>query len=372
MKKLNDMKNKFGIHLFQNKENNSLREPIIFETSNQKDQQGISHLFETGKISEVVDVYDEQIQEYREVKNPALIFKPENKKSTIFDGVWVYLPWSGKLVHILEKNKYNITRISRNNPFIGPADQKKLEKLKIGIAGLNVGNPGAVCMALGGVGNSFKLADFDTLSLTNLNRFRAGLSDLGKNKARLTAEQMYEVNPYLKIELFEEGIQDSKIDSFLLKPRIDILIEETDNLPLKIKIRERARMHGIPVLMVTGNGSNVIVDVERFDKDNTLPLMSGFLKESVIETVKEGPKDFDTKILLARDFMGSKFLVPKLRESFSQIGKSLAGIPQLGEASFMRGAVLSYFTRAIFSDKNSISSGRYVVELDTIKQVSKK
>ena len=71
---------------------------------------------------------------------------------------------------------------------------------------------------------------------------------------------------------------------------------------------------------------------------------------------------------LMRDFMGGEFLVKELRESFDRVGIDLAGIPQLAEATFLRGASLAYFARKILITKD-VPSGRYKLELDGIKKI---
>ncbi|MFA5023203.1 MAG: hypothetical protein WC537_02985, partial [Candidatus Paceibacterota bacterium] len=155
----------------------------------------------------------------------------------------------------------------------------------------------------------------------------------------------------------------------LLEPRIDLLIEEMDNLKLKIAMREKAREYKIPVLMVTGNGSNIIIDVERYDLDNSTPLLNGKLKTEVIDRVAQvGPAtDFREKMALMRDFMGGENLVKELRESFDRVGIDLAGIPQLAEATFLRGATLAYFARQILIGKD-LPAGRYRFGLDNIRE----
>lgn len=281
---------------------------------------------------------------------------------------WVYYPWRNCAVHALSREKYEQVRTSRNKNLITEDEQKKFSNFKIGIAGLNVGNPGAVCIALEGGSRSMKLADNDVLAFSNLNRFRAGLPDLGLNKAVLTARQIYEADPYYNLEVFPDGVTPDNIENFLLNPKIDLLIEETDNLKLKIEIREIARKNKIPVLMVTGNGPNIIIDIERFDLEPQASLLNGYLKQDMIEKVKNvDPKTLPTeeKILMARDFMGKEFLVPRLQESFLQVGKTLAGIPQIAESSFLRGAALCYFVRAIATGE-SVPSGRYNLRLDTL------
>ena len=212
-----------------------------------------------------------------------------------------------------------------------------------------------------------KFADFDPLSVTNLNRFRAGITSLGENKAILTARQAFDIDPFLDITVFEKGITKDNIDDFLLKPRLDLLVEEMDNLPLKIEIRERARKNGIPVIMVTGNGENVIIDVERFDLDQKLPLMNGYLKQEVIDGVRDmtTPKSLDEKILLARDFMGKEYLTKRLQEAFLEVAKTIPSIPQIAESSFLRGAAITYIARMILTGEE-VPSGRYNLELSEV------
>lgn len=297
--------------------------------------------------------------------------KPEIKK--IKTGVEVYFPWNKKRVLLPKKEIFEKTRLSRNQNLILPGEQKRLKKLKIAIAGLNVGNPAAICMALEGVGNHFKFADNDVLTLDNLNRFRASLADLGINKAVLSARQAYEINPFLQIDIYDKGVTTENLKDFLLEPCIDILIEETDRLWLKIKIRETARANKIPVVMVTGNAENVILDVERFDLNPKLPLLNGLIRPKIIKRIlelPEKPAEFKEKIQLCRDFIGEKFLTPKLQQSFKDaLAKKLGGIPQLAESSFLRGAVICYAVRQIALGKKMVS-GRYFLNLTDLRPLA--
>jgi len=66
------------------------------------------------------------------------------------------------------------------------------------------------------VGGTFHLADFDELSLSNLNRLRAGVHEVGLNKTVIAARQMYEIDPYLEIARFPDGLHEDNLDSFLV------------------------------------------------------------------------------------------------------------------------------------------------------------
>lgn len=310
------------------------------------------------KSTRVIDFFNEQIKELIKIKEVGLT-EPID--------VWVYYPWSRIMVRILGKEDYRLLRLSRNRNLITEKEQEKFSRQVIGIAGLNVGNSGAICFVLEGGAQKMKFADNDVLELSNLNRFNAGLNELGINKAVLSAQQAYEIDPFVDIEVFDKGVSEENMDKFLAEPRIDLLIEEMDNLRLKIKIREKARYYKIPVLMVTGNDSGLIVDIERFDQNPDLPLLNGYLTKDVLRRVSDlsSATQLTEKIMLMRDFIGEKFLTERLRQSFDLVGKELAGIPQTSESMFLRGAVLCYFARQIALGRE-VQSGRYLLNLDTI------
>lgn len=354
-----------------------LYKPLIFDLKKSADRENLSRVLKSGGVRTVVDNFEEEKQELAIVKKPKLMSHSfgvklekdvSKKENGLKAGVWAYYPWRASLIHILDKKSYSLLRLARNQNLITPGEQKKFEKIRVGIAGLNVGNPVAVCLALEGGAREMKFADNDTLSLSNLNRFRASIADLGLNKAVLSARQVYEINPFARMEMWENGINQERISEFLLKPRIDILIEEMDNLKLKVLIREEARKNKIPVLMVTGNGPNVIIDVERFDLDQKTPLLNGYLRSEVIKKIQKmdaGKTQFKERVLLARDFIGAKYLTKRLRDSFPLVGRKLVSIPQLAESSFLRGAALSYFVRQM-AVGGKISSGRYYLNLDQV------
>lgn len=335
---------------------------VFFDDANPADRKKIAELKKRGEIIEVVDQRDDQLKEWQLVRSPKLLKQTLDKKvlrsSAVPSWVWVYYPWRRTLVRCLSEKYFKQLRLSRNQNFITVAEQNKFARFKVALAGLSVGNPAAICLALEGGAERMKLADNDVLSLSNFNRFRASLTDLGQSKATLSARQIYEINPFAKLEVFTEGLTEANLAHFLSWPRADVLVEEMDNLLLKILVREKARQYRLPVLMVTGNGAGIILDVERFDKNPGLPLLNGYLRPAVIKKIKQGVTSFEDRISLARDFMGQRFLTPRLRQSFSMVGQKLAGIPQLAEASFLRGAVLCYAVRQLALDQN-LPSGRY-------------
>jgi len=321
------------------------------------------------KKVKIVDTIENQFRELFYIKNPRALV---NKKEVIFNKkpktLWVYYPWHNTLVHILNEKDFYLVKTARNQNLITKDEQRVLKKAKIGLAGLNIGNPIALSLVFQGFIN-FKIADNDILELSNLNRLAAGLRliDLGENKALLTKRQILDINPFCKVICYLDGINEENIYDFLVKPRIDIIVEEMDDLLMKIKIRELARKFRIPVIMVTGNGPNVIIDIERYDLNPNIPLLNGYLKNWVVNKIKTS-KDlsFMEKIELAKNFIQSKFLTKKLIDSFGLIGKELVGIPQIADVSFLRAGVANFFIREILLGKR-ILSGRYLLNLEEFK-----
>jgi hypothetical protein len=335
----------------------------IFDPHVAKDADEVARL--RGEGYSFVDTYDEQILELKEIRDPKAVGKSPAPLSNDPGERIVEYPWRRTLVRIVGPDAYFELRTNRNRDLLTTEEQKRFIAARIGFAGLNVGNPGAVCIALEGGSRSMKLTDLDTLSLTNLNRFRAGLPDLGVNKATLTARQILEIDPYYKLELRDEGLSPATIAQFMCEPKLDLLIEEMDALPLKISIREEARRQRIPVVMVTGNGEGILLDVERYDLEPDLPIFNNLMEPRVLEAIinPSGPLAPREKAALARDFMGTKYLGSRLIDSFSKFGVELAGIPQLAESSFMRGAALCYAAKAIILGRN-LPSGRYTFSFD--------
>jgi molybdopterin/thiamine biosynthesis adenylyltransferase len=341
--------------------------PLILNIKKPKDKKSFENLIKN-KVK-LIDFFEEQIKELCAVKKIKLT--PRKANLLYKNSFWIYYPWHNVLFHTLDKNNFRAVRLSRNAVLISKDEQKRISKFRVGIAGLNVGSPVILSLVLQGF-EKFKIADNDTFELSNLNRLSAGLSllDVGLNKATLTCRYAYEIDPFLEIDSFNNGLNENNLKEFLLKKKINILVEEMDNLKLKVLIRELARKHRIPVVMATGNGSNVIVDVERYDLQPDLPLLSGFLTQDVIRRIFEGKsaeKSVREKILLARDFIGEKFLTQKLVSAFKLVGSKIAGIPQISEVSFLRAGVLGYIVRTILLNSN-IRSGRYLFETDRIFQ----
>ncbi len=324
----------------------------------------------------ILDKFEDQIEELFFIRNPRFRFEKghDSELSTFRNaqkgdkeweelGSWIYFPWKKQLVHYLSEDTYLELRTARNKNLISNDEQDKLYKAKIGVAGLSVGSHVLSVLAMTNIGGTIKLADLDVVSASNLNRVRYDATQIGQEKCQLGYEYLSQVNPYLQIEKFEEGVNKENIEQFLNEPKLDILIEEMDDLEMKIRIRFAAKKLGIPVIMATDNGDNVIVDVERYDLDPDLPIFNGLIGDITMEEFEK----FDPRELprLASKIVGEKFIVPRMLTSLQEVGKTLYSWPQLGGAAALSGVVAAYVAKKIILGEK-IRTGKMEVNLDEI------
>ncbi len=188
---------------------------------------------------------------------------------------WVYYPWRRTVVAVLGPQSFRAVRLDRNRNVITANEQSRLSALTIGVVGLSAGHVVAHTLAAEGLCGRLRLADFDQLELSNLNRVPATVLDIGLNKAEAAARRIAELDPYLSVEIMETGLILETVDEFL--EGLNIVVEECDSLDMKAIVRERARARRIPVLMATSDRG--LLDVERFDLEPQRPILHGLLGE---------------------------------------------------------------------------------------------
>ncbi|HUO50752.1 MAG TPA: ThiF family adenylyltransferase [Candidatus Paceibacterota bacterium] len=321
----------------------------------------------------IVDAFDDLLEDLFLIRNPRFkfvkdyandlaAFKAEyteqNKHSL---GEWFYFPWNRTLAHYLPEHEHLELRTARNRNIITADEQQKLYGLRVAYAGLSVGSHGLFTFAHMGGGQRIKIADPDAVSPSNLNRIRFDFLAVGRKKCDLAREYIYQLDPYAQIDAYGEGVTPETIDSFLKD--VDVLVEETDNLEMKIRLRLEARERGIPVIMATDNGDNVIFEAERFDLDRKAPLFNGAIGDITIDEFKSFPPTELPK--LATKIAGPTFIVPRMMSSLLEVGKSIYSWPQLVDAATLSGVAIAYALKQLALDKPLVSS-KCEINLDAI------
>jgi molybdopterin/thiamine biosynthesis adenylyltransferase len=321
---------------------------------------------------QVFDKIESQLHELIKIKNPSVSFSSNELQNAIIPhignteinsyGVWVYYPWSKRLVHLLDKEEFITLRTSRNQYKITPEEQKTLATKKVGVIGLSVGQSVSLTMAMERSFGEIRIADFDTIDTTNLNRIRTGLHNIGVKKTVVTAREIAEIDPYLNVTCFHDGITNENLENFFLNDgKIDALIEECDSINIKIRSRLKAKELRIPVIMDTSDRG--MLDIERFDLETNRPIFHGLLdgikflnNESYTSTEK-------TEIINA--ILDNNKISERFKYSINEIGKTITTWPQLASSVVAGGANAADVYRRIMLNQSS-ASGRYYFDLEEI------
>jgi nitroreductase len=210
-----------------------------------------------------------------------------------------------------------------------------------------------------GLAGEIRVADFDTLELSNLNRIPGSVLDLGVNKAVVAARRIGEIDPYLRVMTITEGITAENLGSFL--DGLDLVIEECDSLDVKLLVREAARERRIPVLMETSDRG--ILDVERYDLEPDRPIFHGLLPDlhsSDLEglTIRQ-------KAPYVLRILGAADISSRGAASLLEVGETITGWPQLGSEVTLGAATAAAAVRRI-GLMGELPSGRVRFDVEEV------
>ena len=355
-----------------NVQTNQLYTPLLMRLNIPVDQQKFDELLAGEMVLSAHDEIKGQLKELIKSEHPSRRLKPEEYDELILQrlngqdigqyGVWAYYPWSRRLVHILDEEEFIDVRTNRNQYKITRAERDELKKKKIGIVGLSVGQSIALTMATERICGEMRLADFDEVELSNLNRLRTGVYNLGVNKTVIAAREIAELDPYIKLSLFGDGLTEQNMDDFFTRDgKLDLFIEVCDGLDIKIQSRFKARELQIPVVMDTNDRG--MLDVERFDLDPQRPVLHGLVGDVDPQKLKGLP--MDEKIPLILKMVGIESISPRLKTSLMEIDQTITTWPQLASSVTLGGALTTDISRRILLDKYH-DSGRYYVDFEQL------
>src|SRR3984885_12807933 len=288
----------------------------VLSAANPEDDAVLEQL-RADPVIEFIDHREEQLEELRRLRpppDPELVAEPCR---------WAYYPWRRTVVAVLGPRAFRAVRLDRNRNLITAEEQARLGSLRIGVAGLSVGHIIAHTLAAQGMCGELRLADFDPIALSNLNRVPATLLDLGLNKAEVAARRIAELDPYLLVRVLDVGLTVDNVDEFL--DGLDLVVEECDSLDMKASLRERARARRIPVLMATSDRG--LVDVERFDLEPQRPILHGLLGDLDFARLS----DLSSREMVPHmlRFLEADELSPRVLASAVEIDQTLSTWPQV-------------------------------------------
>lgn len=271
--------------------------------------------------------------------------------------VWAYYSWRRTVVRLLGPASFRLLRLDRNRNKITAQEQERLRNVTVGIVGLSVGHAVALALTLEGACGGLRLADFDTLELSNLNRVPGTVLDLGVNKAVVAARRIAEIDPYVTVTLWEDGLDVGSVAEFL--DGTDVVIDECDSLDVKVSLRREARRRGLPVLMATSDRG--LLDVERFDLEPDRPVFHGVIGDVDVESLAGlGSRD---KIPLILRILDAGQLSATMAASLVEVDETISTWPQLGGEVLLGGAQVAAAVRRIGLGQ-PLAPGRCRMDLD--------
>lgn len=346
--------------------------PQIFSLDSTSEREKLSQLFKSNPDINKINTLKNQISELIKIRNPQITNKEKRsglEKEFIQNidaehyGVWVYYSWNNNIVRLLPEKEFIELRTNRNNLKITIEEQNQLQKKTIGIIGLSVGQSVALTLAMERSISELRIADYDTLELSNLNRIRSGIHNINLPKTVIVAREIAEIDPYIKVLCFNEGITKTNLKDFLTKgKKIDLLIDECDSIDIKLQCRIKARELRIPVIMDTSDRG--MLDIERFDIEPERPILHGYVNENII--VNE-----NNKMDIANQILDFDNLSERMKLSIKEIGKSISTWPQLASDVILGGAVAAIVSRLILL-KTDVKSGRYYFDVENHVSPSKR
>jgi adenylyltransferase/sulfurtransferase len=127
----------------------------------------------------------------------------------------------------------------------GKEGQEKLKKTKVFLAGAGgLGSPIAIYLAAAGIG-TLRLADHDTVELSNLNRQVLHWEEnISQRKVDSAAAKLGKFNSGIKIETIPGTIDESNVNK--LVGDADLIVDAMDNLPTRYLLNRTAVAKGIP------------------------------------------------------------------------------------------------------------------------------
>ena len=155
-----------------------------------------------------------------------------------------------------------ILRYSRHLiiPEVGMQGQRKLKGARVLIVGAGgLGSPLALYLAAAGVG-TLGIVDFDVVELTNLQRqILHSTGDIGRSKLESAREAVNDVNPHVKVELFNTRLTSENAKEIFAD--YDVVVDGTDNFATRYLVNDACVLLGKP---------NVYGSIFRFDGQITV------------------------------------------------------------------------------------------------------
>lgn len=287
-------------------------------------------------------------------------------------GYLAYYPEKNHLVHFCDPYWHKVVAVASSSTLLSdPKFELKWKEVRqifsntvVGVAGCSVGSNIIHNIMMDMRPDNIKIADKVPYKMENINRVRlgywdmvksnasrAGMMDVGlKNKAQVVADQIYSIDPFVNVYVYDEGLSRDNIGNFFAgdfsEPKLDIIVEEIDDPQSKLFIRQEAKKRRIPLIMASDMGSMVQIEVSRYDLDGEFPLTYGTSDNDFIasvEAISQSGTDRKLFFQFVNTLIGTDYRQDELSriiEEKCEIPTSTI-IPQLGSTAAASGAIVA-------------------------------
>lgn len=190
-------------------------------------------------------------------------------------------------------DRENTNWLERQSSLIGKDNTDKLRKSSVMIFGVGgVGSFTAEALARCGIGRII-LVDFDTVSLSNINRqIIADTTTVGMKKTAVMAERIHKINPECEVIEKDTFVDRENASEIILSENVDFVVDAIDNVTAKIAIICCCKENGIKIISSMGTGNKL--DVSKFricdiSKTSVCPLAKVVRYELRVRNIKNVP-----------------------------------------------------------------------------------
>lgn len=147
---------------------------------------------------------------------------------------------------------------TRNALFWGEKNQQILSSKNIAIFGLGgVGGFCAEALTRAGIGN-LTIVDFDTVSLSNINRQIIALnSTVNQKKTKLFEQRLKDINPQLNLKTIDDFYNSEELIIDFTQEHYDFVADAIDTMRSKIHLLETCYKNKIPIISSMGAGNRI-------------------------------------------------------------------------------------------------------------------
>lgn len=167
-------------------------------------------------------------------------------------------------------------RFSRTAMLLGEEALSRLFSSRVMLFGLGgVGGYACEALARAGVGHLF-LCDFDTVSVSNINRqILADDTTVGQKKTAVAAERVRRIHPSAEVTVADLFVDEKNALDLIASFRPDYIIDAIDAVPSKIALIAAANTLSVPIISCMGTGNKLDPEkltIADISKTHTCPL----------------------------------------------------------------------------------------------------